>query len=530
MSEEVRITLHLNDALYNAGILGFLRVLEKGKISYELSDQIISFSSDEMIDKFTNAYFDTLLAMYGSETGAYRFCEARANLSRSRNAEAEKRNQMIEDVLKLMGERMGKASYQAACGIIKKHGEEFDFIECAKAIKTATDQETKLTLLFAFYEKFKCYLRVFQLKDIAYGCVQLYWSNLAFLHKQKNMEEFETSFEDEFIQPIKTYKPRKTANPLTCFQCGRVLPSGIASMAWINGLGVDVKRKANDFYHFEVDISPCPYCRLVYACLPIGFYTYAREGIFVNNNHTITSLRRANAFDPEDLRSDSKFYRMISSFILNAELKEAKEKLANIQVLRRTESGYRVNILSPQLLEAMYRAKRYFERLQETNSIVVRDVLKHVLDGQKLYAYIIRSAKNALSKGYPLGIYYIVLEIQTKMSHKEDCRMSYISEAKNAGFAMRCRIQSSVNEKKIAGMTYHLLNALQTGNVNRYINILARQCASLNMDIPPVFLEMLKDEEHFLEIGNAFMIGLNLGVEKEKGNDKQERQAKEELE
>ena len=89
MSEEVRITLHLNDALYNAGILGFLRVLEKGKISYELSDQIISFSSDEMIDKFTNAYFDTLLAMYGSETGAYRFCEALANLSRSRNAEAE---------------------------------------------------------------------------------------------------------------------------------------------------------------------------------------------------------------------------------------------------------------------------------------------------------------------------------------------------------------------------------------------------------------------------------------------------------
>lgn len=66
--------------------------------------------------------------------------------------------------------------------------------------------------------------------------------------------------------------------------------------------------------------------------------------------------------------------------------------------------------------------------------------------------------------------------------------------------------------------------------MNRYINILARQCASLNMDIPPVFLEMLKDEEHFLEIGNAFMIGLNLGVEKEKGNDKQERQAKEELE
>ena len=83
MSEEVRITLHLNDALYNAGILGFLRVLEKGKISYELSDQIISFSSDEMIDKFTNAYFDTLLAMYGSETGAYRFCEALANLSRN---------------------------------------------------------------------------------------------------------------------------------------------------------------------------------------------------------------------------------------------------------------------------------------------------------------------------------------------------------------------------------------------------------------------------------------------------------------
>lgn len=240
MSEEVRITLHLNDALYNAGILGFLRVLEKGKISYELSDQIISFSSDEMIDKFTNAYFDTLLAMYGSETGAYRFCEALANLSRSRNAEAEKRNQMIEDVLKLMGERMGKASYQAACGIIKKRGEEFDFIECAKAIKTATDQETKLTLLFAFYEKFKCYLRVFQLKDIAYGCVQLYWSNLAFLHKQKTWKNSKHRLKMNLFSQLKRINPEKRRIRLLVSSVAASFPVelrvwlGLTGSAWMS--------------------------------------------------------------------------------------------------------------------------------------------------------------------------------------------------------------------------------------------------------------------------------------------------------
>lgn len=301
-------------------------------------------------------------------------------------------------------------------------------------------------------------------------------------------------------------------------------------MAWVNGLGVDVKRKANDFYHFEIDISPCPYCRLVYACLPIGFYTYAREGIFFNENHTVASLRAANAFDPELLESDSNFYGLLSRFIVDADLREAEKKLANIQVLRRTESGYRVNILSPQLLEDMGRAKEYFKRLQESNPMVLRDVLALVLDGQRLYSYIIRACKNSLSKGYPIGIYYVVLEIQTIMSKKEDHRMSSISQAKNAGMAMRVKIQSSVNEKKIVGMTYHLLNALQTGNVNRYLNILARQCASLNMDIPSVFLETLQDEARFLEIGNAFLIGLNMSARKDPAKHTQDENQKEDAE
>ena len=108
--------------------------------------------------------------------------------------------------------------------------------------------------------------------------------------------------------------------------------------------------------------------------------------------------------------------------------------------------------------------------------------------------------------------------------------MSSISQAKNAGMAMRVKIQSSVNEKKIVGMTYHLLNALQTGNVNRYLNILARQCASLNMDIPSVFLETLQDEARFLEIGNAFLIGLKMSARKDPAKHTQDENQKEDAE
>ena len=59
-------------------------------------------------------------------------------------------------------------------------------------------------------------------------------------------------------------------------------------------MGVDVKRKTNGFWNFNVDLSPCPVCNLIYACIPLGFSGYAGEGFFVNDASSVRSLIRAS--------------------------------------------------------------------------------------------------------------------------------------------------------------------------------------------------------------------------------------------
>ena len=506
-------TLYLSDALYNAGLLGFIRVLRKGGIRYTVEERSLSFETEDIVDKFTEAYFEELLDLYGMNTVAYKLREKMDAITRNPCDIDDTLKGEIDEACKMITERMGKASYKAGCEIIKKRGEPFDFAQCAQSIKSESDYMRKIDLLILFNDKFQTYLHVFQMKEIVYTCVQLYWSNVAFLHKQKNTDEFEAAFQSEFISPIETYKPKRGAHTLACFQCGCVLPSGTAGMAWINDQGVDIKRKANDFYGFEIDISPCPLCRLVYACLPLGFHTYSKEGIFINDNRTIESLIEANAFDYSITGNDS-YAQLISKFVLEAELKEASEKLGNISVLRRTEQGYRVNILSPAILYRLKRAEKNLRFLQEHNPFSFREVIAWILDGKQLYAYIISKCKEALSKGYPLYIYYMILKIQIQISYEEENRMNYINSATNAGMSLRSRITNSVNEKKTVGLSLILLNDLQTGNKDHFFNVIARQFLSLNMDIPMIFNKSLQDDELFMQIGNAFVLGLNNSLTK----------------
>lgn len=98
----------------------------------------------------------------------------------------------------------------------------------------------------------KQYGRTFVLKDIVYNFIQPYWSGIAFLNKTKNKDAFAQTFEDEFIAPILSYKPKKGKKVYHCLQCDAVLPGAPtnASMAWINDVGVDVKRKNKRFLEF----------------------------------------------------------------------------------------------------------------------------------------------------------------------------------------------------------------------------------------------------------------------------------------
>lgn len=93
--------------------------------------------------------------------------------------------------------------------------------------------------------------------------------------------------------------------------------------------------------------------------------------------------------------------------------------------------------------------------------------------------------------------------------------------AKQEGSALSRAIANSQNESKIVSLSYHLLNALQIRNPDLYMQALYRQYLSLGQPIPTVFLDTLTNEETFMAVGEAFMIGLSSNMEQTSSEEEQ---------
>lgn len=513
--------LKLSDGLYNAGILGFLRVLEHGQRPYEADGFCLRFDGEQIWPHFTQDYFDTLLARFGAETVGGKLLDQMNQLLNPTAKEMDGFEEKLQNTANLVAEKMNRASYKAAVEIIRAAGDEYPFLSRAKELKACKTSEKQFALLAEFCSKFQEHQKTFLLKDIAYTRVQVFWNGISFLQKQKNQSPFEVCFEEEFIQKIVSWKPSKGKRAAECFQCGAPLPSGLQSMAWINDMGVDVKRKTNGFWNFNVDLSPCPVCNLIYACIPLGFSGYAGEGFFVNDASSVRSLIRANELPNLQLSGkDDTFAAQLCRYLVVSTTEEAKRRLENIQIIRRTRREdqweYRVNLLSGNMLSALSRCKKPLETLSH-NPVLLRQTIERILNGCSLYPLLIEQERKLLRDNRPLWMLYPILNIQIHLYAKKGSdAMSLWKQAqiaKQEGSALSRAIASSQNENKIVSLSYRLLNALQIRNPDLYMQALYRQYLSLGRPIPTVFLDTLTDEETFMAVGEAFMIGLSSNME-----------------
>lgn len=516
--------VQLNDGLYNAGLLGFVRVSERMGISLENergNSLTVDFSMFEG-GAFTEAYFDELCDRYESQT---KYAKLMQELSRYAGENPEIPDKTDKDYkawVTSVKTKLESASYKAAYEMIaKQESEAFDFRPLIQKWKASKDPAEQIACVAELYEKLKQYGRTFALKDIVYNFIQPYWSGIAFLNKTKNKDAFAQTFEDEFIAPILSYKPKKGKKVYHCLQCDAVLPGAPtnASMAWINDVGVDVKRKTNGFWNFKIDLATCPLCKLIYACIPIGFCGMAYEGVFINSNSSFRQLLQLNRLKPDDSTKGS-FATIINTFVMQANQKEAENKLDNIQVIRRTKNDngnweYRVNILSAELLGKFKQCKKSLQQLITISPRLHRMTINEVLDGKNLYPLLYRQYRGALKEKRSLGIYFPVLCIQITMfasldGKEKDCMTEkYLKYVKKRGYELQTEIAKRLNGKNTVTLSYGLLNALQAGDKNRFLQLVMRQYLSLSLPIPDLFIETITDDEAFRAIGNAFLIGLN---------------------
>ncbi len=516
--------VQLNDGLYNAGLLGFVRVSERMGILLE-DERGNSLAVDLSMFEggaFTEAYFDELCDRYESQT---KYAKLMQELSRYAGENPEIPDKTDKDYkawVTSVKTKLESDTYKTAYEMIaKQESEAFDFRPLIQKWKASKEPVQKIAYVPVLYEKLKQYGKTFVLKDIVYNFVQPYWGNIAFLNRKKNKDPFEQTFEKEFIQPILSYKPKKGKKVQHCLQCDAVLPGAIADarMSWIKDVGIDVTRKTNGFWNFNVDLGTCPLCKLIYACIPIGFCGMAYEGVFINSNSSFRQLLQLNRLKPDD-STKGPFATIINTFVMQANQKEAENRLDNIQVIRRTKNNngnweYRVNILSAELLGKFKLCKKSLQQLITISPRLHRMTINEVLDGKNLYPLLYRQYRGALKDKRSLGIYFPVLCIQITMfasldGKEKNCMTeNYLWHVRRKGYDLQVGIAKRLNSKNTVTLSYGLLNALQAGDKNRFLQLVMRQYLSMNLQVPDLFIDAIADDEKFRAVGNAFLIGLN---------------------
>lgn len=522
---ELRLTL--NDAIYNAGIKGLIRVFDDNGLAYEARDNYITFDSS-VFDDFTACYLKSLIQL--GEDGAFAKLsgEDLENLRRMMR-EQDIQTEALDKVQKLLLTKIKSASYKSAYVIIKNRGEAFDFEGEAAAIKNCKEASARCGKMIALIEKMSAYRDVFIIKDVVYTKVNCFWTNVAFLNRNENKTEFSESYENSFVKPIQEYiqaleSGKKVSKALECCQCNLpITKSQGCSMSWINNQGVDIARKTSPFWNFNVDLMLCPVCNLVYSCVPLGFVTKGSESYFVNSNSSVSKLVKKGAEElPQEEEAVSNYYNMLREFINLENGVIAKQEQDNIQVLRRSGDQMYFNILSKDKLQKMLACAKELKdivkirvKLGENYYSLFDETIECILNNKSLHPLLLNCCRQGLRDNRSLDIFKNLCFIEARINNTGGMmEMNQCREITDAGYAdgyalKRIMMAGDRNTKKIESLSFGLMNALQTGAVHNFIQLLTRQYMSLGQTMPKRLIECIKDEDVFLKYGDAFVIGLN---------------------
>ena len=143
-------------------------------------------------------------------------------------------------------------------------------------------------------------------------------------------------------------------------------------------------------------------------------------------------------------------------------------------------------------------------------------VIQRILNNHNLYTlihklllYKISSIKDLY---YPIDSMMNLLRINIKflegIGAMEKNNDDIIRIANGSGYYLKKKYREKGTEDKLRGISYRLLNALKTNNTGMFMDTLLNCYLYVQDAVPKIFLEVLKDEDEFKNVGYAFLTGL----------------------
>ena len=544
----------LDTFLYNAGIVGFIQVLENSKAERD-KDYIINGQDLSISKKFlkksdlSQLYIDSMIKKFVDKSTISETFKNIEYLINKKEIKEDEFNEKIDNIIYYLS----SASIKTGCETLQAKGLKIKIQENINNIKKNKK----------YIDKIKKYLKEIQndyknkevkqtllMKNIMYNKIRLFWENKSFLLPVNSKNDLKEEFYKSFEEPLKSII-EGTKGKYNCITCGMETSNNMDT-TFLFEVGVDTNRKKSAFWNCNPDSFICPLCNFIYACSPMGFIEIGNNNlVFVNYNDSIEYLIKMNASEEfkEDIKSKNEkylFYNKIIQIILSIKTKE----LNSFQVITRNDKHYSSNIIGKDALQVIQTRKSDLKfisnfSIKTSNDEYINmfeECLDNILNFRNQWLLIFKVLKNDNKNSRVIySVLFSILQIQItqKNIHKEGgimkkkINLSYF--AGKSGDEMRkiiIGVNNDINlseeenkeaDNKLRGLVYQLINAVYTNNRDIFFSNITRLYTGMNIVIPTIFTNIFEDDEYFKEIGFAYILGLKGAYDKDAYDNKENK-------
>ncbi|MEI0477449.1 Cas8a1 family CRISPR/Cas system-associated protein [Brachyspira pulli] len=548
--------INLDTFLFNAGVIGFIEVLEEAKEKhkaekgesledkkdYYLYGQTLFVKKEFLLNTdLSQMYIDRIVKKFGDKTN---ISESIKKIDIILN---DKENKDYKDDIKNIIDYFSAASIKTGLETLTTKGISVniqDNIEKIKEIIKAKNFDIEqikpyLKEIKSDFENNKEVRDTLLMKNIMYTKINQFWENKAFLLPANSKKDIKEMFYQSFEKPLKELINNKKKYNYNCVVCNESINKDIDT-TFLFEVGVDTNRKKSAFWNYNPDSFICALCNYIYACTPLGFIDISNSMIFVNQNDSIDALIKMNGrIDFSNNNEENKTYTAYNEIIRRL-LAEKTKELKSIQVIIRDKNHYLFNTIgkdSLQIIESMKKELNYIAKIKSIKITddywidIYKDCLENILNFRNQWNLIFTLLKIE-NNNFLIRTIFKILRIQIAKDTmfldnkilKEDKNMqkqfdlAYI--AYKNGNEMRHKLigakdnanltneQNKEADNKLRGLVYQLINYVHTSNRDLFLSNITRLYAGMNLSIPNIFLNIFKSDEEFKTIGNAYILGL----------------------
>lgn len=543
--------LRLNDFLFNAGVVGLLRIFhyddvygdgcEQG-VDYIIDGQSLYVSNDYLMSRDIGDLFVRAMVHYlGPTTKFERDLEKRSLLDvlyAEPKPEDKQWRSSVDSLYKDFVEMLTKNSFKSGYVILSGLGVDFPFVELALTIKQEADylrKKERYDKLWTCLQEEKV-REILIFKDLLYSVIRMFYADnkgngAAFLSKREI--EPTVAYHDKFIEPLRhSLTDRKSKSIIHCITCGTPAEKKLAApVTLFVDTADDLGKKKSYYWNCNPDAHLCPLCTFVCSLAPLGFTYLGNDGVLVNNNCDVETLWGfANAIAEKTEGDNSRTWFKLYNSFTSEKISHLSEKVTNIQVIIREKNNerYRLNTVDKATVLVF---KSRLKDFQSLKSRFIKDsggflnvyqlVVENVLTRRNQYSLMTRLIRASLSGDVQQsGYIYTILRIQITQKGGEhvDNKLKRAYSAKSHGHALRMRLTEGLAESdkdnRLRGLVYQLLNTVSLGNRDKFMELVLRTYSGINLPVPDIFFSCFGGDDDFKEIGFAYLLGLKSDYQK----------------